>query len=932
MLLKTSTQIRAKKKTSKEISLPPAHDWRTSDQDEINRRILRAQEEKPRIRNLTPEHPVFSNFEVHSGSGMHYEVEIRDLAQRRFVCTCTDFRINGLGTCKHVEAVRMHIENVGKLAYRRALRHGSDRVDIVPDRERDTLRIERNENLLPKKIRRRFDAEGVLSHPDIENTITQLRPNVPPKVRFSVEISAWLEAQRLTRERKNLRRDYELGVQSGLHPTQETLMPLFPYQREGMLHLAFHERALLADEMGLGKTIQAIAACALAHRLGKAKRVLIVTPASLKTEWEEQIRRFTTLPFQLVFGPRRARLAAYVHAPFFTLVNYEQMLGDSLDVNTHLKPDIVVLDEAQRIKNWNTKTAQAIKRLKSRYAFVLTGTPIENRIDELYSIIDFLNPEVLGPLFRFNREFYQFDDRGRPSEFNNLTKLRDRVAPLMLRRRKAQVETELPERTDRQYLVPLGELQKEPYREHENQVSRLVSIAQRRPLTQQERDKLLRELNMARMTCDTNYILDGTDKSSPKIDELDRILDELLADADIKAVIFSEWVRMLELVRELCRKRGIAYAWHTGTVPQRKRRGEIQLFKNDPKCRVFLSTDSGGVGLNLQNASVVINCDLPWNPAKLEQRIARVWRKHQTRPVIVVNLVTQDTIEHRMLGTLASKRELADGVLDGKGDLAQLKLRGQSSEGFLSRLKQIITPAAQIPETAPPARPSDPCALFAERAAFLLGKNLAACEERYPAEAPHTVLIAIAEGDAALWKPRLEQLHAELFARQDPLSPVRLEVIDRATVEAMQRLAEAGIVQITHRATRHLYPVDVAPPPLSAEELARASACRERAARKLKMARLLQAEKMDEEAREALLAAILETGRALAIEARLLEPACPSAALAPPLSHAWGHAHEILATAVNNTSAPLSEALAVLENGRDECNLIAISSSKNSIL
>ena len=200
-------------------------------------------------------------------------------------------------------------------------------MDIVPDRERDTLRIERNENLLPRKIRRLFDADGVLSHPDIENKITQLRPNVASKVRFSVEISAWLEARRLTRERKNLRRDYELGVQSGLHPTQETLMPLFPYQREGMLHLAFNERALLADEMGLGKTIQAIAACALVHRLGKAKRVLIVTPASLKTEWEEQIRRFTTLPYQLVFGPRCTRLAAYVHRAVFHL---GQLRADAL--------------------------------------------------------------------------------------------------------------------------------------------------------------------------------------------------------------------------------------------------------------------------------------------------------------------------------------------------------------------------------------------------------------------------------------------------------------------------------------------------------------------------------------------------------------------------------------------------------------------------
>src|SRR5262245_2613018 len=190
-----------------------------------------------------------------------------------------------------------------------------------------------------------------------------------------------------------------------------------------MLHLAFTERALLADEMGLGKTIQAIAACALLHRLGQAQRVLVVTPASLKMEWEEQIQRFTELPQQLVRGHRGARLQAYTTAPFFTIANYEQMLTDALDVNAQLRPDVVVLDEAQRIKNWSTKTAQAVKRLRSRYAFVLTGTPIENRIDELHSLMDFLNPTVLGPLFRFNRDFYELDQRGRPAGFRNLDRL-----------------------------------------------------------------------------------------------------------------------------------------------------------------------------------------------------------------------------------------------------------------------------------------------------------------------------------------------------------------------------------------------------------------------------------------------------------------------------------------------------------------------------
>src|SRR5262245_7600829 len=125
---------------------------------------------------------------------------------------------------------------------------------------------------------------------------------------------------------------------------------------------------------------------------------------------------------------------------------------------------------------------------------------------------------------------------------------------------------------------------------------------------------------------------------------------------------------MLELVRDRLRRMRIGYAWHTGSVPQRRRRSEIRVFKGDPQCRVFLSTHSGGMGLNLQIASVVINCDLPWNPAKLEQRIARAWRKNQTKPVTVINLVSEKTIEHRMLETLAQKQALSDGVLDRQGN------------------------------------------------------------------------------------------------------------------------------------------------------------------------------------------------------------------------------------------------------------------------
>jgi len=276
----------------------------------------------------------------------------------------------------------------------------------------------------------------------------------------------------------------------------------------------------------------------LLHRLSQANHVLVVTPASLKTEWEEQIQRFTDLPYQLVFGNRARRLKAYELAssgragetpalrPFFTVVNYEQMLADSLEVNQRLRPDVVVLDEAQRIKNWSTKTTQAVKRLRSRYAFILTGTPIENRIDELYSLMDFLNPSLLGPLFRFNRDYYDLDDRGRPAGYRNLDKLHERIKPHMLRRRKADVETELPERSDRNYFVPLSTEQQGEYEYHDGVVARLAHLATRRPLTQQEQEKLLRHLNMMRMVCDTNYILNPDQRACPKLAELEKILEE----------------------------------------------------------------------------------------------------------------------------------------------------------------------------------------------------------------------------------------------------------------------------------------------------------------------------------------------------------------------------------------------------------------------
>jgi superfamily II DNA or RNA helicase len=868
------------------------------------------------VRNLDPAFPIYSNFAVKSQSGLTYSVEIRSVSQRRFSCNCVDFRINALGACKHIEATLLHLEARYSKLFHLAQKNDKGRLDVTPDLTCEKLRIEELNGAPPRALTGIIDNDGLIRLEDPDEALALLQNARIPSLRISQDVAPWLEVRGRTQERRHAIRDYEQKVQSGEWPAQETLAPLYPYQREGMLHLAFNERALLADEMGLGKTIQAIAACALLHRLGKAARALVVAPASLKTEWEEQIQRFTDQSYQLIYGPRGKRLQLYSSAPFFTVVNYEQMLAGALDVNKHLQPDIIILDEAQRIKNWSTKTAQAIKRLQSRYAFVLTGTPIENRIDDIHSLMSFLDPSVLGPLFRFNREFYDLDERGRPIGYRNLEQLHGRIKPFLLRRRKAEVETELPDRTDQKYFVPLSPAQVDSYAAHEAQVARLVAIAKSRPLTKQESEKLQRELAMMRMICDTNYILDPEDRICPKLAELEKILDECRSNGDVKVIVFSEWARMLELVKGLCEKLQIGYALHTGSVPQRRRRAEIQLFKSDPNCRVFLSTDSGSTGLNLQNASVVVNCDLPWNPARLEQRIARAWRKYQLKPVTVINLVSENTIEQRMLETLSMKQALADGVLDLRGDVTAIRFRG-GKQAFLSRLEQLMShapkPVAAVAKKKP--LPVDRALGFSQIARKILGPACLRCEERYPAEGPHSVIVIVVDCDAPSCREKLLEPFEEFYGKEltDPLAPVTLEVIDRSADEAVARLVASGLISLNTRAIRDLEaPSGNTAIELSEAERQKAQEHRRQANRKLKMAALLGGGGLLEEEREALLQAGLWLGKALGIENRVAEPCSLEDVLRPPHALFWGDSLSVIRTYAKDPSAAAAPAAAAL--------------------
>jgi len=867
-----------------------------------------------RFRNRTPEHPVFSNFDVDSSSGQTYQVELRNLRPLVAACTCVDFRVNGLGTCKHVEALLRWLRSDSD-ALRRAEADGSTRIDLVPDLPTGRLAVERNLNRLPNGVRGFFDVTGLalteFSEADILSAFADAgRPNL----RVSQEVAAWSEQRARAEERLRVRRAYEQSVRAGLAPVQETKLPLLPYQREGMLHLAFTERALLADEMGLGKTVQAIAAAALLHRLGNVSRVLVVAPASLKAEWDEQIRLFTDLPYQIAFGGRAARLETYERAAFFTLANYEQVLRDADAINATLKPDCVIFDEAQRIKNWDTQTAQAVKRLKSRYAFVLTGTPLENRIDEIYSLMSILDPHVLGPLFRFNREFYELNSNGRPEGYKNLLRLRERIAPFLLRRRKADVEKELPDRTDRTVFVPMVPEQRTRYALHEERVARLLGVSRARALTQPESDRLQRELAMMRILCDTPFILDEACRVCPKLDEIGNVLESALSTSDTKVLVFSEWERMLALVRGVCERAGISFAWHTGSVPQSHRRQEILRFKNDPACRVFLSTDTGGLGLNLQQASVVINCDLPWTSARLEQRIARAWRKNQRRSVTVINLVTEDSIEARMLATLAHKRALAEGVLDAAAGLDRLDI-GAGRQAFLKRVAEVVNGSAP---PAAPDRPSrealralDPELGFAADLAERLGQRLFACESRQTVQGK-TALLIVVEGTCETAENLAERAAADWLVRRGETP--QIELVGASAYLALKRLVSRGVLAEPQNAVRVLYAKDcgLARPHMPSDgRPARVAALRERAAQAFQRARENVARLSFDAARTPLEESVLSLAQAYAAQRGLPEPQNVRQAFAGAFDRLWGDTRPALVQLLESDGSPVTVARAL---------------------
>lgn len=638
----------------------------------IAERQERARTERMRIKPVKPG-TLWTDYVVTSSvSGKTYRVALRGWEPGEVFCTCPDFRSNTLGTCKHVMKVQawarrrfpasrqkrpyvqtqiaVHVRYAGQRELRLLLppKLEPEIESIVkPLRGKPVRDVA---GLLRRIARLEKAGREVLIYPDAEELINQQ-----------------LFQKRIENKAADIRRS------PARHPLRKELLKaeLLPYQLDGIAFAVGAGRAILADDMGLGKTIQGIGTAELLAREAGIRKTLIICPTSLKSQWRNEIHRFCNRDCQLVVGSAPQRARQYDNDSFFTICNYEQVLRDLMTIE-RVKWDLIILDEGQRIKNWEAKTSQVVKALRSPFALVLSGTPLENRLDDLFSVAQFVDGNRLGPAFRFFNRHRIVDENGRVLGYKNLDLLRKTLRPILLRRTRESVMNQLPPRnTEIVRIAPTGE----QIELHDANMQIVSQIANKAYITEMDLLRLQKALLLCRMAADSTYLVTKEPPGySSKLEQLDGLLEQLVAEPQRKIILFSEWTTMLGLIEPLLEKRGVKYVRLDGSVPQRKRQALVHAFQNDPLCRLFITTNAGSTGLNLQAADTVINVDLPWNPAVLEQRIARAHRMGQKRPVQVYVLVTEQTLEERLLSTLSAKHQLALAALDVESDVDQVDL------------------------------------------------------------------------------------------------------------------------------------------------------------------------------------------------------------------------------------------------------------------
>ncbi|WP_142783912.1 DEAD/DEAH box helicase [Changchengzhania lutea] len=652
----------------------------------LEERVDRAKKANYKINlanNLYGEHTLINE------KGKTYKVTLRDFNKKTGYINNIDWKTNKLGTTKHIIYLfRYFEENPLKI---NRLKKTYPFIEIYTDPLNDYKiswffpeTLEAEEAILLKNY---FGNKHSIEDTEIATFSSFLyKSRDLARIKIREEVFEKVEMYFENKELDHIKQSYKLDF-SSIKAT------LYPYQKEGVAFSVFKKGVIVADEMGLGKTLQAITTAILKKEIFNFKKTLVVCPASVKHQWKNEILKFSNESAIVVEGYPDDRNKIYLNdTSFFHIVNYETILRDLSSINKS-GYDFVILDEAQKIKNYETKTANSVKAIDRKHALVITGTPLENKLLDLYSIVQFLDQKFLAPQWEFSYQHCIFDSKHKNKirGYYNLQNLKKRLDAILIRRGKQEVFEQLPDVIQKDIFVSLSD---EQAGMHASFARGIASILSKKFKTTYDWQKLMHLLTNMRMVCDSSYLIDKETHYSPKLIELKDILIEKLdiKNTDRKIIIFSEWVTMLGLISDMLKKEGITFTTLTGKVPVKKRGALIKEFEDNPDCRIFLSSESGGTGLNLQIADTVINFELPWNPAKKNQRIGRIDRiGQQKQKLYVFNLLSYNSIEMKIAAGLLLKQNLFEGVLNSDSLTDEVDFSEKGKSQFIKQLEEIVS-------------------------------------------------------------------------------------------------------------------------------------------------------------------------------------------------------------------------------------------------
>lgn len=469
----------------------------------------------------------------------------------------------------------------------------------------------------------------------------------------------------------------------------------YPFQVVGISFLHDIKCGILADDVGLGKTIQSIAATHRLWKEGKVEKVLVVCPSSVKYQWVNAIHEFTDHKAIAIDGndkERKRQIFEFANSDYlFAVISYDGVRSD-VDTLKQLCYDVIIADELHRIKNYNTKVSQALKQLDAPFKFGLTGTPIQNEVEEIFSLFEWINPMIFGNYWKFRNRYIvtaeKYNKKGVRIGYKNLGELRKIVGSYVLRRTQEDVKQQLPDIVYNTYRVPMTPEQQRLQEAIQADMEEFLEKMREEYANQSQdtegiknpkEDQMLGFVNLLSAVANTPELLRmsdsgmvkkyldllNKDSKCPKLDELEAICREQIETGSSKVVIFTRFARMQKLIVDRLEQKLGKCVIINGAMSPAERQAAVDQFRNDEDIYFLVATDAANAGVNLQVAGLLVNVDLPWNPAIYTQRAGRIRRlgsKFDT--VRVINLITEGSIDERIERALIRKQKLASQIVE----------------------------------------------------------------------------------------------------------------------------------------------------------------------------------------------------------------------------------------------------------------------------